>query len=114
LAKDFLGLKHNFVKIFFKFIVDIFSSWINSFNNDKGGFSARKEAAFGAWVISTIVTLKYTTPENLEGVLTLWLLYSLLCLGIITLQQVAELKSGRTEKRESTTITTETQEKSNP
>ena len=94
------------MKFIFKYIFQIFENWINSFNNDKGGFSARKEAAFGSFVVATYVTYKYTTASNLDGVITLWLLYSLLCLGIITMQQVAELKSGKTSERESTTTTT--------
>lgn len=83
------------MRALFKVLGGIFTNWINSFNNDKGGFSARKEAAFGAFVVATIITYKFTNSENLESVLTLWLLYSLLCLGIITLQQIADVKSGK-------------------
>jgi len=89
-----------------RYFFDIFNNWINSFNNDKGGFSARKEAAFGAWLMAIYVTYKWTDKDNLESILTLWLLYSLLCLGIITMQQIAEVRSGKSEKKESTTTTT--------
>ncbi len=91
--------------IIFKFFGSIFVNWINSFNNDKGGFSARKEAAFGGFILSAWATFKFTTPENLIEVVTIWLLYSLLCLGIITLQQVTELKSGKKEQPPSQNLT---------
>ena len=85
--------------IFFKFIGNIITHWVDSFNNEKKGFSARKEAAFGSFIIAAYVTYKFTTADNLESVVTIWLIYSLLCLGIITLQQVAELKSGKQEQK---------------
>lgn len=79
----------------FKFIGQIITHWVDSFNNEKKGFSARKEAAFGAFVIACYLSFKFTTPENLEAILIMWLAYSLLCLGIITLQQIADVKSGK-------------------
>jgi len=95
------------MKFLFKFIAQILTNWIDSFNNEKKGFSARKEAAFGAFVVSVYLSQKYTTAENLESILMMWLIYGLLCLGIITLQQVAELKTGKSHKEEqSKTVTT--------
>jgi len=94
------------MRFLFKFIAQILTNWIDSFNNDKKGFSARKEAAFGAFVVAVYLSYKFTTPSNLIEVLMMWLIYGLLCLGIITLQQVAELKSGKSQKQESVTTTT--------
>jgi len=102
------------MKFLFKHIALIFSNWINSFSNEPGGFSARKEASFGGFVISVIITLKFTTTENLESILTLWLLFALLCLGIITMQQVAELKRGSSQKTETTTSTTTSEKTTAP
>lgn len=72
-----------------------FKDFYNSFKNDTTGFGSRKLSAFYAIVcISGVVTLKFTTPDNLEEVITIWLLFALLCLGLVTIQQIIQLVSG--------------------
>lgn len=85
-----------------------FSDLLASGSTEAGGYSARKLSAFLAVVVNaTWITLKYTTTEVLEGVLGLWLLFALLCLGLVTFGQLLELKTGRSSSTSSSTTTTD-------
>jgi hypothetical protein len=67
-----------------------------SFENTPGGFSARKLSAFTAVIgVSVIITHKYATSENLVEVLVVWLAFALLCLGIVTAEQIITFKNGQ-------------------
>jgi hypothetical protein len=80
------------VKTFFKKL-------LSSFDNSPGGFSARKLSAFTAvMAVSVIITHRYTTPENLRDILIVWLTFALLCLGIITAEQVIRFREGKENK----------------
>lgn len=83
-----------------KFIDDIY----NSFHNKPEGFSARKLSAFAGVVVAIIATFRFCDEKVLINVITVWLIFALLCLGIITLQQVIDFKAG---KSSTTTIKTE-------
>lgn len=73
-----------------------------SFDNAPGGFSARKLSAFVAVMgVAVVITHRYTDRENLAEILTIWLAFALLCLGIITAQQVVEFRTGKTNQTES-------------
>ena len=67
---------------------------INSLNNEPTGFSARKLSAFVAVIVSVVITERYTSVANLDNVVTIWLGFALLCLGIVTLEQIVKLKNG--------------------
>jgi len=66
-----------------------------SFGNNKDGFSARKLSAFTGVTIAAIATFRFCDEKVLTDVLAAWLLFSLLCLGIITLQQVIDFRAGK-------------------
>ncbi len=85
---------------FVKFIGDLFHSF---YTNDKG-VSARKISACVAVLVCLRVTISNTTNENLESVLQVWLLYSLLCLGLVTFGQILQVKSGVSTSIEKTSI----------
>lgn len=72
----------------------------HSFHNRPEGFSARKLAAFTGVMVAIWITIKYTTTETLEGTLLLWLGFSLLCLGIITFEQIIRFKGGASPQPE--------------
>jgi len=63
----------------------------------KNSFSARKLSALAAIIAAYYATYKFTNIDTLDYVLTTWLAFALLCLGIITAQQVVELKNGKNE-----------------
>lgn len=68
---------------------------LNSFDTESGGLSARKLSAFyGVVGGATYVTVKLVKPEDGLYALVAWLLFALLCLGIVTIQNVIELKNG--------------------
>jgi len=72
----------------------------NSFLNNKEGASSRKLSAFWAIVVvSTYISYKYTTPDNVLEMVITWLVFALVCLGLVTipelLKHLAELKNGK-------------------
>lgn len=69
---------------------------VDALHNKPEGFSARKLASFTGVMVGVFITTKFTDGSNLESVLTVWLIFSLLCLGIVTLQQIIDLKTGTT------------------
>lgn len=72
---------------------------INSFDNENAGFSARKLSAFVGVILSVFLSIKYCDKEILETVITIWLGFGLLCLGIITMQQIISFKNGNNDEK---------------
>jgi 4-amino-4-deoxy-L-arabinose transferase-like glycosyltransferase len=66
-------------------------------NYSKETYSGRKLSALAGVIAAYYVTYKFTDITVLDYVLTAWLCFALLCLGIITAQQVIELKNGKKE-----------------
>ena len=65
-----------------------------SFKNTPGGFSARKCTAFLCTLVAAYVTYKHANDDNVYSLTTLWLASALLCLGIITAEQLIKFKNG--------------------
>lgn len=83
----------------------LFTYLFHSFTNSPEGFSARKLSAFLAIIVSVIVTFKLGSESNVVELTLVWLGYSLLCLGIITIQQIIDFKAGRTTSTTTSTLT---------
>ncbi len=84
----------------------MFKKLFASFDNTTLGYSARKLTAFASLCIAAGVT--YVLPDDAKlHALYAWLLLVLLCLGIVTIEQIIRLKAGQSLK-ETTTSTTET------
>lgn len=66
-----------------------------SFTNDHGGYSARKLSAFFGVILSAYVTIKHAGSENTVELVLSWLGFALLCLGIVTVQQIIDFKNGK-------------------
>lgn len=66
---------------------------IASFDNSKDGFSARKLSAFAGVTVSVIATFRFLDTSTIIEGLMVWLCFALLCLGIITAEQVIRLKN---------------------
>ena len=77
---------------------------LKSFDNSKDGYSGRKLSAFAGVFVATYITFKYIEPQYLIEAIMVWLCFSLLCLGIVTIEQIVKLKNGNsiTEKTEKT------------
>ncbi len=78
---------------------DILKKLIASFDNTTDGFSARKMSAFVAIVTAIVTTFKFGNPESIELMLLIWLGFALLCLGIITVEQIIKFKYGNTPQQ---------------
>lgn len=71
----------------------VFDLWA-SFKNSPGGFSARKCTAFLCVVVAAYTTYRHANEHNLTTVVLIWLGVGLLCLGIITMEQIITFKNG--------------------
>lgn len=74
----------------------IIDKLLSSLDNHTNGFSGRKLSALAAVIIGAYVTI-FMLPAEGEirlHALYAWLLFALLCLGIVTVQQVIEFKNG--------------------
>jgi len=67
---------------------------IDSLKN-KGEFSGRKLSAFVGVLTAIYLTIFKIPLERLTDSLMVWLSFSLLCLGIVTVQNVIEFKNGK-------------------
>lgn len=69
----------------------------STFDTNTKGYSSRKLSAFWAIVVmGGLLTWKYGDKENAVEMLTAWLVFGLLCLGIITVQNIINFKNGTT------------------
>jgi hypothetical protein len=89
-----LGLLSLVIDYFARKDKSLAAAVLGSFHNRPDGLSARKLSAFAGVMVSLWITQKYTSVETLEGVLMIWLGFSLLCLGIITFEQIIRFKGG--------------------
>ena len=77
-----------------KWIVANINKLVNSFDTKNDGFSGRKLSAFVGIIACVVLSYKYTSSDNLEGVLTIWLVFVAVCLGLVTAEQIMNLKNG--------------------
>lgn len=68
---------------------------LNSFKNDKDGFSARKLTAFALMGCIMYIHKYYVTEGNATEVLIIDLCGVLIALGIVTAQNIIELRNGK-------------------
>jgi hypothetical protein len=80
---------------FFKPARTFITNLINSFTNDKEGFSARKLSAFAGVSIAGYLSKEHSSEINVGMLVIYWLLFALLCLSIITFEQIIKLKNGK-------------------
>lgn len=76
-------------------IIEIWKNYFLSFNGKEEGFLRRKLMAFaGVWTAAAIswktVILK---PETGTYIITIWLLFALVCVGLVTIEQIIKLKN---------------------
>ena len=70
---------------------------IGTLDNSKDGFSARKSTALWSIMVATVLT--YLLPKDaMLHALYAWQVLALLCLGIVTAEQVIKLKNGKDEQ----------------
>lgn len=67
---------------------------IASFDNTTDGFSARKLSAFAGVIVSIIATFRFVDDKTIIEALMVWLVFALLCLGIVTAEQVLKFYKG--------------------
>jgi hypothetical protein len=83
----------------------LFDNFIKSFTTDSEGFSARKLSAFVAVITAIYVTAKEIPQETQIHALYAWLCFALICLGIVTIEQIIRFKNGSNNISENGTPT---------
>jgi len=73
----------------------ILNNLIASFTTDKDGYSARKLSAFAAVCVGIYITAKKIPEVAQIDALYAWLGFGLLCLGIVTIESLINLKNGK-------------------
>lgn len=73
----------------------IFTNLLDSFHNDKGGYSFRKLFAFNCVMISIYLSVKHTDQSNAVEMVTIYLVTALLAAGMVTVQQIIDFKAGK-------------------
>lgn len=93
----------------------IFSDLVASLNTENTGYSARKLSAFfGVVFVAGWITHKNTNASNVTELVLIWLSFSMLCLGLVTIGQLVELRTGITSKKETKTVTETKSETNQP
>lgn len=67
-----------------------------SLDNTTLGYSGRKLSSLAGVLVSVYITIKLIPVSEIITALLIWLSFSLLCLGIITVQQIIDFKNGKT------------------
>ena len=67
---------------------------IDSLKNNGDGFSGRKLSSLVGVITGVYLTIFKIPLENQLESLMVWLGFSLLCLGIVTVQNIIEFKNG--------------------
>ena len=68
---------------------------INSFYNNNLGYSSRKLSALAGVMVGVYITVHEIPKTDLITALYAWLGFALLCLGIITIQNIIDFKNGK-------------------
>lgn len=79
----------------------IINNIIKSFTTEKGGFSSRKLSAFAGVMTAIYVTTLLLPKSEQINALYAWLLFALACLGLIRIEQIIELKNGKSNDTKS-------------
>lgn len=64
---------------------------LSSLDNFSRGASSNKLSAVAAIGVSIYITKRYTTVDNQIWILIIWLMFALLCLGLVAFKQITEL-----------------------
>jgi hypothetical protein len=62
------------------------------------GFSGRKLTALFSILMGAYITIFKLRPEDYFTALVTWVSVALLCLGIVTIQNIIEFKNGKDDK----------------
>lgn len=87
--------------------MEAWKKFISSFDNTSNGFSGRKLSAFAGVCMALYITIINVDSSNVIEAITVWLAFSLLCLGIVTVEQIIRFKEG-IDREPIKTTTTET------
>lgn len=77
----------------------IIDNFLLSFKGSVGGFSYKRLAIFFGEATAIYISIHYTNPENLTYVLSSWLLFVAVGMGIVEVKDLAALRTGIVQER---------------
>jgi hypothetical protein len=72
-----------------------FKNLINTLFNDKEGFSMRKCLALVMVKVTIVMEFAYISSDNIEGISIINFAFVGLLIGVVTMQNIIELKNGK-------------------
>jgi nitrate/nitrite-specific signal transduction histidine kinase len=78
---------------------ELINNLLGSFDKKDIGFSAKKLSAFVGVMSAVFFSYKHSTEHNIIELVTVWLLFSLLCMSVVTVEQIIKLKESYKEKQ---------------
>ena len=75
--------------------IQFFKKLFSSLDNHSLGYSARKLTALFAVLMGAYITKFKLSQDDQLHALYAWLVLSLLCLGIVTVQNIIDFKNGK-------------------
>lgn len=79
---------------------DIIKKLFASLDTTNLGFSGRKLTALFSILMGAYITIYKLPIEQYFNALVTWLCVALICLGIVTVQNIIELKNGKQKENE--------------
>jgi len=86
----------------------IIKNLLGSLDKEKGGYSGRKLSAFASIIIAGYFGFRFGDEKTIVELTIIWLSFALLCLGIITFEEIIKLKNGQNNAGENTETTPRT------
>lgn len=77
---------------------DLIKKLFASLDTTNLGFSGRKLTALFSILMGAYITIYKLRPEDYFTALVTWVSVALLCLGIVTIQNIIELKNGKKDE----------------
>lgn len=78
--------------------MNLFQKLLASFDNTTEGFAARKLSAFAGVIAAMFFSYQHTTEHNVVEIVSIWLLFALLCMGLVTVQNIIDLKNNKSSQ----------------
>lgn len=79
----------------------LIGDYIEGFRKGNSGIMRRKAMSFFAMIFAASCSCKFGTEHNVIELVTIWLCFAAVAIGMVTFEQIVQLKNG-TNKSDST------------
>jgi hypothetical protein len=71
------------------------ADYIEGFRKGNSGIMRRKAMSFFGMWFAAVLSFKNCTVNNVEQIITVWLCFSAIAIGMVTFEQITQLKHGK-------------------